>query len=75
MTLTDILEAIVGDVAPSSAEDEARAVQREDGSWLPDGMLPADELRDPLGVDSLPGEDAGQYQTLGGFVRTFMSTP
>jgi putative hemolysin len=46
---------------------EPEAVQREDGSWLLDGTLPIDEVKDLLGIDSLPHEGS-QYQTLGGFV-------
>ena len=42
-------------------------MQREDGSWLLDGMLPIDEVKDLLGIDSLPHERS-EYQTLGGLV-------
>jgi putative hemolysin len=42
-------------------------VQRDDGSWLLDGMLLADEVKELLGIDSLPYERS-QYQTLAGLV-------
>lgn len=67
LTSEDILEAIVGDILAPGELVEAEAVQREDGSWLLDGMLPIDEVKDLLGIDSLPHEGS-QYQTLGGFV-------
>ena len=45
---------------------------RADGSWLVDGMLPADELKEMLHLRRLPGEKGGHYQTLGGFVMTVL---
>jgi putative hemolysin len=68
VTPSDILEAIVGDLPEAGAQDEPLAVQREDGSWLLDGMLPVDEFKDLFDLDELPGEDQGIYQTLAGFV-------
>lgn len=67
LTVEDILEAIIGDIVAPGELVEPEAVQREDGSWLLDGTLPIDEVKDLLGVDSLPHEGS-QYQTLGGFV-------
>jgi putative hemolysin len=67
LTSEDILEAIVGDILAPGELVEAEAVQREDGSWLLDGMLPIDEVKDLLGIDSLP-HGRSQYQTLGGLV-------
>ena len=67
VTPIDILESIVGDISMEEAE-EADAVQREDGSWLLDGMLNIERFRQLLDVDDLPGEDAGNFHTLGGFL-------
>lgn len=69
VTLSDLLSAVVGDV-PSSVDELPLAVQREDGSWLLDGLLPIDEMKDKLGLLSLPEEDLGNYHTVGGFVIT-----
>jgi putative hemolysin len=68
VTLTDILEAIVGDIPASDQPEEPQAVQREDGTWLADGMLTTDEFRRAFGLGELPGEDQGLFQTLAGFV-------
>jgi putative hemolysin len=72
VTLTDIMEAILGEMMPAEEAQEARAVQRQDGSWLLDGMLPVDELQDVLGIDPFSEEDEGPYQTLGGMVMAVM---
>jgi putative hemolysin len=70
VTLTDILEAIVGDIPSADEVAEPQAVQRGDGTWLVDGMLPIDEFKELLQIGELPGEDQGLYQSLGGFVTT-----
>jgi putative hemolysin len=68
VTTNDILEAIVGDIAPVQSEAGKDAVQREDGSWLLDGALPVDEFREIFSVERLPGEERGAYHTLAGFI-------
>ena len=70
VTLKDILEAIVGDIPSAEELAEPQVVQREDGSWLLDGMLPIEEFKDLLGIGELPGEEQGLYQTIAGFVMT-----
>ena len=42
-------------------------MRREDGTWLIDGMVGLDELKQLLGVASLPGEDP-EFHTLGGYL-------
>jgi len=66
VTLTDILEALVGDI-PGTGETDPRIVRREDGTWLVDGMVGLDELKQALGVAHLAGEDA-EFHTLGGYL-------
>src|SRR6266571_4283126 len=68
ITLNDILEAVVGDISSRDDTDHPQAVEREDGSWLLDGMLPIDELKDILHIRALPEEARGAYNTLAGFV-------
>lgn len=68
ITLHDILEAIVGEFPPARGEEEPRAVRREDGSWLVDGLLPIERFKEIFAIEELPGEEEGAYQTLGGFV-------
>lgn len=70
VSLNDILEAIVGEVITPYGEDEPEAIRREDGSWLFDGMIHIDELKDYLDIDELPDEDEGDYETLSGLVMS-----
>jgi putative hemolysin len=62
LTLANILEEIVGGLEPEAPQ----ATQRQDGSWLLDGMLAVDEFKEIFNVRKLPDEE--QYETLGGFV-------
>ena len=66
VTPSDILEALVGDI-PGTADADQRVVRREDGTWLIDGMVGLDELKQVLGLSHLTGEDA-DFHTLGGFL-------
>ena len=69
ITLHDLLEAIVGDLSTvDQADEEPSIIEREDGSWFVDGMIPAEELRQFLSLESLPGEAEGYYRTAAGFV-------
>jgi putative hemolysin len=66
VTPSDILEALVGDI-PGSAEADQRVVRRDDGTWLIDGMVALDELKQVLGISRLPNEDM-DFHTLGGYL-------
>jgi putative hemolysin len=68
ITLSDVLEALVGDVPDEDEPTEEAIVQREDGSWLVDGLLAAEELKERLGLKELPREEEAEYQTVGGMV-------
>jgi putative hemolysin len=72
VTLNDILEMIVGELPSTETGDEPDAVQREDGSWLLDGMVPIEELKELIHLEQLPGEEQGLFNTLAGFITTFL---
>ena len=72
VTLNDIMSEIVGDVPSTDGQDQPQAVQREDGSWLLDGMLPVEEFLELFGMEEWESEESGSYQTLGGFVITHL---
>jgi magnesium and cobalt exporter, CNNM family len=66
VTATDVLEGIAG-ALPDHDEGEApTTVQRPDGSWLVDGLLPIDEFEDICGISGFRG--AGDFATVAGFV-------
>lgn len=71
VTLQDVLEAITGEFKTQKAED-SWAVQREDGSWLLDGLIPLPELKDRLAAESLPEEARGRYNTLSGMLMLLL---
>jgi putative hemolysin len=71
ITVRDVLEAITGEFGTPS-DDDAWAVQREDGSWLVDGLIPVPELKDRLELKDLPEEDRGRYNTLAGMIMLLL---
>ena len=70
LTMEDVLDAIAGDLDEGDAGGDERAVRRPDGSWLLDGSLPAHEVREQIGIAELPGEEEGEFETLGGFLMS-----
>ena len=67
LSLHDLVEAITGDLG-DTPERSDEAVQRPDGSWLLDGALPVHQVRSLLQLGPLPGEETGDFETLGGFL-------
>lgn len=67
ITLQDVLEALTGEFRSRDPED-VWAVQRADGSWLLDGLIPILELKDRLDLKSVPEEQKGRYNTLSGMM-------
>ena len=59
---------MVGELQPG-AQIEAWATQREDGSWLIDGVMPVAELKARLEIKDLPAEDKGRYNTVAGLLQ------
>ncbi|MFB2981619.1 hemolysin family protein [Microseira sp. BLCC-F43] len=72
VTLNDILIELVGDIPSVYQPEEPQAVQREDGSWLLDGMLSVDDFFKLFNMEDLPGRQKGNYHTMGGFVMTHL---
>jgi len=64
LTINDVLEEIVGNIEIG----EPQVTQRQDGSWLLDGMLDIDEFKNLFRLGLLPNEN--DYETLAGFVMT-----
>ena len=69
VSLNDLLGAVLGRVqADDNQDSEPLVVERDDGSWLVDGRLSTEELRELLGLNTLPGEDENDFTTLAGMV-------
>jgi putative hemolysin len=63
VTLTDVIEAIAGDLPERGEENGPQMVKRNNGSWLADGTVPTDE------VEAITGIDMGEnVEMLAGFV-------
>ncbi len=71
ITVRDVLEAITGEFTTPTSDD-AWAVQRTDGTWLFDGLIPVPELKDRLELKELPEEDRGRYNTLAGMIMLLL---
>ena len=71
VTVNDLLAAVVGasQIGHGSSE-EGPITQRPDGSWLIDGSLSTDDLRELLRAGELPGEDEHDFRTVAGMVMT-----
>lgn len=67
VTVQDIFDAIVGE-AENSDSDEKEVIQRDAHSWYVDGATSVTELKELVGVTSLPREGSGYFHTAGGFV-------
>lgn len=70
ITAADILKAVVGEVSYVSVP---KIVVRPDGSWLVDGMIPLDELKEVLKLNQLPAEGSRSFETAGGLVMAFLA--
>ncbi len=72
VTVQDILEAIAGEFK-SHPSEEPWAIQREDGSWLLDGLIPVGDLKDKLALRSVPEEEKARYNTLAGMLMLLLA--
>ncbi|NTU76319.1 MAG: HlyC/CorC family transporter [Alphaproteobacteria bacterium] len=66
VTATDILETITGELPEPGQISDTKPVQRENGSWLIDGMMPLDEVETLVGLKNMRG--GGDFHTIAGFV-------
>ncbi|MBR3197773.1 MAG: HlyC/CorC family transporter, partial [Methanobrevibacter sp.] len=75
ITLNDLLEGIVGDIPGIDEEDEPKAIERDDGTWLIDGRYPIDRFKELFDFkDNLPDEEEDGYTTLAGFILSISGT-
>ncbi len=72
VTLNDVLVELVGDMPSIDQQEEPMAVQREDGSWLIDGMYSVEDFFELFGIKQDPRHQRNNYQTLAGLVITHL---
>ena len=71
ISIEDLVELIVGDIADEHDEDEVSGVTRQsDGSFLATGRASLDEVRAAIGEQFDVGEVAQEVDTLGGYLVT-----
>ena len=68
VTMSDVAEAVLGDIQSPDQRLQPEAKKRDDGSWLIDGLYDIDALTDTLGGISFTQEQGREYQTLAGFI-------
>jgi putative hemolysin len=68
LALSDILDAIVGDELEDDLDENADVIQRDDRSWLINGITPLEELEETLDLEELMDSRRSDYHTVGGFV-------
>jgi len=70
VSITDIIEEIVGDIPAADEREDKEITKRNDGSFLVDGLVSVEEFKEFFKISSLPGEKTGTFHTVGGFVTT-----
>jgi len=68
VTLNDVMSTVMGDLV--GPVDEELIVQRDETSWLIDGITPIEDVERTLDLDELP--HPGEYETLGGFLMVML---
>jgi CBS domain containing-hemolysin-like protein len=68
VTLNDVMSTVMGDLVGPA--DEEQIVQRDENSWLIDGVTPVEDVLHVLGLDELPHSD--EYKTLAGFLMVML---
>jgi putative hemolysin len=72
VTLTDIIETLVGEIRSPGMPEEPESVRLEDGGWLLDGSLPLHEFMEIIDMRGLPEEAESGFDTLGGFMMAML---
>ncbi|TYG35394.1 HlyC/CorC family transporter [Lonepinella koalarum] len=63
VTLNDVMSIVMGELVSS---EEEQIVQRDEHSWLIDGITPLEDVMRALDIASFPADE--NYETIGGFM-------
>lgn len=72
VTLIDLMESLVGEIPTEKGGDDEQLIQREDGSWLVDGLAPIEIVKTKFKIEVMPNEEKGMYHTVGGFALMYL---
>jgi CBS domain containing-hemolysin-like protein len=73
VTIEDLVEEIVGDIADEHDEDEAELIKpAEDGVFLADARAPIDDVESVLGLSLVPEEREEDADSLGGLIISML---
>lgn len=70
ISLNNIMSAIVGDIPTIDEIEDHEITKRKDGTFLIDGLILLDELKEKLKIKAFPGEKNASFHTIGGFVMS-----
>jgi putative hemolysin len=70
-TFTDLMQVIMGTLAPLSDEYCRRVQEVEAEQWVVDAMVSLDEFEERLGIE-IPPEDRAHFQTVAGLVLNLL---
>jgi len=63
ITLNDVMSTVMGDLV---SQQEEQVIQRDENSWLIDGVTPIGDVKHALGLEVFPDEE--NYETIAGFI-------
>jgi putative hemolysin len=70
VTTNDLLDALVGDLPEGDELNQEEVKQEGPGVWRVDGMLSVEDFKAVVGLERLPQEGRGLYETVGGLALT-----
>lgn len=68
VTINDLVDALVGEISQPAGTEEETIVQREDGSYLVDALLPFEEFLQYFELDDASISEKGGFHTMAGLI-------
>ncbi|MDA3914054.1 hemolysin family protein [Oleiagrimonas sp.] len=68
VTLNDLLSAVVGQNQTGEGTEQSPIMRHPDGSWVVEGSLATEDLRELLHLEHLPNEEEHDFNTVAGMV-------
>lgn len=72
ITLSDIVEELIGEERNEDKLEDAPIMGISENSWLIDGLCSIDDFKEKFDVEELPNEVKDHYQTMGGFITSYL---